>query len=62
MVFLKADEAFIFVLSKYTNFPNIFSKNLTTKFSKYIRINDYAIDLIKDKLPLYRPIYSLELV
>lgn len=29
---------------------------------EYIRINDYIIELINSKQPLYRPIYSLNLV
>lgn len=47
IAFLKADKIFIFVLSKYTDFVNIFSKDLGTKLLNHTEINDYAISLIK---------------
>ena len=48
MVFLKTDEAFTLVLFKYTNFINIFSKNLAVKFSEYTWINNHAINLTQN--------------
>lgn len=45
---LKTGKAFNSVLSKYTNFVDIFFKNLIAKYLKYIRINNYTINLIKD--------------
>lgn len=45
---LKADKTLISVLSKYTAFVNIFSKDLVVKLLKYIRINNYTINLIED--------------
>ena len=56
---LKVDEIPTFVESKYANFVNIFCKNLVTKLSEHIDINDYAIHLIKGYQPSYKPIYSL---
>ena len=41
------DKVFIFILFKYANFADVFSKDLIVKLSKYIEIDDYAIDLIK---------------
>ena len=45
---LKVGKAFNSVLSKYTNFVDILFKNLIAKHLKYIRINNYTINLIKD--------------
>ena len=36
------------VHDKYVNFANVFSLYLTSKFPKYIRMNDYAIKLVDD--------------
>lgn len=44
---LKADKSPTFILSKYTDFANIFSQNLATKLPKHTKINDYAINLRK---------------
>lgn len=41
---------------------DIFLLDLTIKLPKNIRINEYSIELIYAKLPLYRPIYILSLV
>lgn len=62
IVSLKINEALVFVPFKYTDFADIFSKNLDVELSKYNRINDYAIKLIKGYQPPYGPIYSIELV
>lgn len=35
-----------------------FSPDLATKLLDHIRINQYAIELVQSKQPLYRPIYS----
>ena len=45
---MKADKAFTFVLSKYTNFADIFSKDLVAKLLEYIKINNHTINLEKD--------------
>ena len=49
---LKADKAPTFLVPKYTDFVDLFSKNLATKLLEYVGINDYAINLIKDSQPL----------
>ena len=59
IAFLKVDEPFIFVSSKYINFADVFSKNLVIKLVKYIRINNHTIKFIKTQQPLYVQIYSL---
>lgn len=46
---LKPDEAPIDILSKYTEFADIFSSALAAKLSEHTRINNYAMDLIKGK-------------
>ena len=48
IAYLKMNKAFIKVLSKYANFIDIFSQKLVTEFSKYISINNYAIELVND--------------
>ena len=45
---LKVDDTFTKVFSKYANFVDVFPPKLAAKFSKYTRINDYAIKLIDD--------------
>ena len=42
-----ANEATTFILPKYTNFVDAFSKNLAGKLSEYTEINNHAIKLIK---------------
>lgn len=59
---IKGDEAPIFLSLKYTDFIDVFSKNLATKLPKHIKINNYAINLIKIYQPSYSPIYNLGLV
>ena len=57
---LIAKEAFTKVPNKYLDFKDIFSPNLASKLSKYIKINNHTIKLIDGEQPLYEPIYSLE--
>ena len=59
---LKVDEAFTKVLSKYTDFADVFSSKLVVKLPKYIKINNYTIKLVDDQQFLYNPIYSLNLM
>lgn len=47
IAFLKANETIIFIFSKYTDFVDIFFKDLATKFPKHIGINDHTIDMFK---------------
>ena len=59
MTHLKTDKALTKVFSKYANFTDVFSPKLAVKFSKYIKINNYAIELVNDWQIPYSPIYSL---
>ena len=61
---LIAKEAFTKDPDKYINFANVFSLDLTSKLSKYIGINNYAIKLVningfirQFKLPINTPIF-----
>ena len=47
------------ISSKYTDYTNVFSPNSAAELPKHTGINDYPIDLIDNKQPLYGPIYSL---
>lgn len=40
------DKALIVILSKYTDFVDIFSPNLAAKLSEQIRINNHFINLV----------------
>lgn len=60
--FLKTNEILTFVLFKYANYADIFPNNLATKLLKQTKINNYTINLIKNKQLLYKYIYSLRLV
>lgn len=48
------------VSKEYSNFINVFSLKLAAKLSEYNKINNYIINLIDGKQPLYVPIYSLK--
>lgn len=56
------NEAFISILPEYAFFIDIFSLVLAIELLKYIKINYHIIELIDNKQPLYRSIYSLKLV
>ena len=56
---LMANEALISISTKYSDFANIFSPEVTSKLLKYTGINDYAIKLDDNWQPPYGPIYSL---
>ena len=47
------------VPAKYINFANIFSKKLAKILLERTGINEHAIELVDNKQPPYRPIYSL---
>ena len=51
-------EIFIIILLKYFNYSNIFLTKNIIKFLKYIKINNLAIKLEKNKQPLFKFIYS----
>ncbi len=48
IAYLKADEAFTEVSSKYADFTDIFSPKLAARLSEYTEINDYTIKLVDD--------------
>lgn len=62
IISLKADGVFTTILSKYTDFIDIFSSDLIVQFLKHTKINNYATELIDSKHWPYEPIYSLRLV
>ena len=57
---LKVDEATISFSPKYTDFINVFFKDLAAKLLEHIGINDNAIHLIIEQPPSYRSIYRLK--
>ena len=59
IAYLKVEKAPTKVLSRYTNFTNIFSSKFAIKFFKYTKINNYTIELIDDQQSFYCLIYSL---
>ena len=59
IAYLKTNEISTFVLSKYVNFTDVYSKNLIVKLSEYTKINDHIINLIKSKQPFYELIFTL---
>ena len=46
IAYLKVDEASIKVSTKYADFADIFSPKLAAKLHKYMKINDYTIELV----------------
>ena len=53
------DEGPTKILSKYTNFVNVFSPKLAAELPKHTRINDHPIKLVDNWQPLYDLIYRL---
>ena len=47
---------------EYSDFADVFFLELVSKFLKYTRINDHAIELVDNQQPPYSLIYSLGLV
>lgn len=60
IAFLKADEIFNFIASKFVDFIDVFFKNLVAKLLEYIKIDNYALKLIKSHQPYYTSIYNLK--
>lgn len=56
---LKTKKSPVSIPAKYSDFINIFSKELATVLMEYTKINTHAINLEEGKQPFYRPIYSL---
>ena len=52
------DQIFTIILSKYSNYSNVFLVKNTVKFSKYINMNNNTIKIKKSKQLLFRFIYS----
>ena len=48
------------VLAQYSDFANVFLKELAKVLPKRTGINEHIIELEESKQPLYRPIYSLD--
>ena len=59
---LKANKISTTIFAKYFDYINIFSSKLIIKFLKYTSINNYTIELDKDKKLSYSLIYSLGLI
>lgn len=59
---LKVNKAFVNISKKYLDFIDIFSKNSGMVLLEYTKLNSYAINLEKNKQPLYGPIYSVGLI
>ncbi len=57
---LQWDKAPTEIPSEYSDYADVFSANLAMELPKNREMNEYAIELIKSKRPLYGPIYSLE--
>ena len=60
MIFLKVYETFISVVSKYTDFVDVFSKNLLAELPEYTEINKHVIYLIEGYPSPYELIYNLK--
>ena len=54
------DKAFTKVPAKYSDYSNIFLAEYIAKLLEKTGMNEYVIELEKDKQPPFRPIYSLE--
>ena len=50
------------VFTKYSDFVDVFSPDLTSELPKHTGINDYAIKLVESQQPPYGSIYSLRSV
>ena len=59
---LIAEEASIKIPAKHSNFADVFSPDLASKFFEQIEINDHAIKLVDGQQSLYKPIHSLRLI
>ena len=62
IVGLIAKEAPTKIPHKYIDFADKFFPNLPSELLKYIRINNYAIELASNQQLLYKSIYSLKLI
>ena len=62
IVFLKVNETFSFILSKYIDFIDVIFKDLVAELLEYSKINNNTIDLINRYQLLYKLIHILELI
>ena len=54
-----ANKAFISIVTKYSNFVDVFSPKLASELPEHTGINDHAIKLVNNEKSPYGPIYSL---
>lgn len=59
---LIANKVLIEFPKEYTKQTDVFFKKATVELPEHMKINNHSIDLKEYKQPLYKPIYSLELV
>ena len=59
---LIAEKALTKVSTKYSDFADVFSPDLTSKLPEHTGINDYAIELVDSQQSAYESIYSLRAV
>ena len=59
---LQQDKAHIKIPLEYSDYTDIFSPDLAMDLPENTRINEHAIELVKDKQPPYDPIYTLRSV
>ena len=57
---LIAKMALTKVFAKYADFVDVFSLDLISKLPKHTKINNYAVELVNNQQPSYKPIYKLE--
>lgn len=57
IVSLQIKEAPTIVISEYFNFADIFTSQMVAKLPKHTRIDDYAINLVKNRQSSYAFIY-----
>lgn len=60
IAYLKVDEAFTEVSSKYIKFADVFLLKSVAKLPKHMDINNYAINLVDDSQLSYGPIYRFD--
>lgn len=56
------DQAFIVFLFESVDCVDVLSSNFAAKLSKYTKINNHFIDLVKDYQPSYKFIYNLKII
>lgn len=62
IVALQWDKASTKVPFEYANYADIFSFDLAMELPESTGINEYAIELVEEKQPPYRPIHAFSLV